>query len=262
MKASIRYWLFVLLLILGDQLSAQEKSDSLFAPFVVHIDIDKESFLIGTLDDYRGHKQSFTVGRDSASFLIKPLKEFNPDILQQFMENADGTYQFVDHYYPEEKNLALWIQSLFSSEFPDLQLTDNECEGRCIRLQSASLSEIINSYYDYDSASGTSVFLDTIYSGRLKPEKFQTFRQKLSFLAGAFLRSGYQTEADGYYLSMPNSTSKAKLCSSLLKEFDCENVTYEIFLDYIPVGHRVCFEPSETIGKLVEWVIAVREYLK
>jgi hypothetical protein len=27
-------------------LSAQEKSDSLFAPFVVHIDIDKESFLI------------------------------------------------------------------------------------------------------------------------------------------------------------------------------------------------------------------------
>jgi hypothetical protein len=171
-----------------------------------------------------GHEQSFTVGRDSSSFSIKPLKEFNPDVLRQFMENANGAYQFVDHYYPDEKNLALLIQSLFGNKFPDLHLIDRRYEDRqWIRLQSASLSERISSYYDYDSSSSVSVFLDTIYSGILKPERLQTLRQKLSFLAGAFLRNGYQSEADGYYLSMPNSPSKAKLCSSLLKEFARKN---------------------------------------
>jgi hypothetical protein len=251
-------------LILGGQISAQENKDNFLGSFVVSIEVDKESFLIGTLDDYLGHQQTFTIGRDSSSFLVNELKKANNiDILQQAMKSAEDYYQCVDLYYPDEKNLALLIHSLFSREFSDLHLIDNGCEGKCIRLYSASLTEIINNYYDYEqSGSNITVFLDTVYSGSLRPEKLQTFRQKLSFLAGAFLRDGHQSESKENYLSMPNSRSKAQLCSKLLEEFDCTNVVHEVFKDNIPCGNTVYFEPSETISKLIEKVKTIKENLE
>ncbi|MDR1458676.1 MAG: hypothetical protein LBI60_00450 [Bacteroidales bacterium] len=264
MKTNIKSWLFVLFLILGGQMSAQENKDGFFAPFDIHIDIDKESFLIGTLSDYIGHEQTFTVGKDSSSFWVRELEKTNNlDLLQKSMESAGHNYQLVDRYYPREKNLALLIQSLFCSKFSDLHLIDNGDDCKCIRLHSASLTEIINDYYDYkQSGHNMTVFSDTVYSGSLKPEKLQTIRQKLSFLAGAFLRDGYSSESEGYYLSMPNSVSKAKLCSNLLKEFDCKNVVHKVFEGNIPCGNTVSFEPSETIVELIKRVKTIEENLE
>ncbi|MDR1169478.1 MAG: hypothetical protein LBK97_01425 [Prevotellaceae bacterium] len=264
MKRNRKHWLFVLLLILGGQISAQENKDSLFAPFAVCMDVDKESFLIGTLDDYIGHQQTFTAGSDTCSFWIRELeKTNNSDHLQQAKESAGYHYQLVDSYYPREKNLALWIQTLFGDEYSDLYMIDTGHDGKGIRLYSASLTEIINHYYDYKlSGSNMTVFSDTVYSGSLKSERLQTVRQKLSFLAGAFLRDGYQSESKGYYLSMSNSRSKAKLCSKLLSEFDCTNVVHEVLKDHVPCGNIICFEPSETIGKLIEKVKAMKENLE
>jgi hypothetical protein len=251
----------MLFLILGGQISAQENKGSLFVSFDVHIDMDKESFLIGTLNDYMGHQQTFTVGSDSSGFLIKEIlkKADNPDLLPQFIESVKDRYQFVDGYYPEEKNLALLTQSLFSSEFPDLHLIES---SGGIRSYSASLSEIINGYYDYNPSGIMTVLFDTVYSGSLKLERLKTFRQKLSFLAGAFLRDGYSSESEGYYLSMPNSVGKAKLCSSLLKEFDCKNVVHKVFEGHIPCGNTVSFEPSETIAELIKRVKTIEENLE
>jgi hypothetical protein len=261
MKRNRKYWLFVLLLILGGQISAQENKSDLFAPFIVSIDFDKESFLIGTLNDYEGRKQTFTVGLDTANSGIKLLEKSAEglELLQQAKKGIDHYYQLVDSYYPQEKNIALLIQSLFSDEFLDLYVLGTEG----VALHSASLTEVINGYYDYTPLSSRrTIFADTIYSGRLKPERFETVRQKLSFLAGAFLRDGYQTEERGYHLSMPNSLSKAKLCAALLNEFDCTNVVHEVFKGYIPAGNIVCFEPSETIRKLIEWVKTMKGNLK
>ncbi|MDR1583275.1 MAG: hypothetical protein LBS55_08475 [Prevotellaceae bacterium] len=233
---------------------------------IVHeFEFDKESFLIGTLDDYMGHQQTFTIGQDSSSFLINELKKANNiDILKQAMESAGDYYQCVDSYYPGEKNLALLIHSFFSREFPDLHLVDKDCEGKCIRLYSASLTEIINGYYDYEQSGSRigTLFLDTVYQGSLKPEKLQTISQKLSFLTGAMLRDGHQSRLSGYYLSMPNSRSKAKLCSELLAEFKCNNILHQRYVDRIPSGNEVYFAPSETISKLIEKVITVKENLE
>jgi hypothetical protein len=264
MKASRKHWLFVLLLILEGQISAQENKDGPFAPFVVYIDVDQESFLIGTLDDYTGHCQTFTAGRDSSGFWTKELEKTNrPDLLQQLMKSAGHHYQLVDRYYPQEKDLALLIQSLFGDEFPDLYMVDPGGDAKNIRLHSASLTKVINGYYDYEpQGSNMTIFADTVYAGILKSERFQTVRQKLSFLAGAFFRDGRQTEERGYHLSMPNSRSKAKLCVALLSEFGCTDVVHEIFRDHIPVGNVICFEPSETIRKLIEWVNTTKATLK
>ncbi|MDR1582978.1 MAG: hypothetical protein LBS55_06930 [Prevotellaceae bacterium] len=231
---------------------------------IVHeFEFDKESFLIGTLSDYMGHQQTFTVGRDSSfimnmlkdSSFVEGVKASNIDL----MANADAKYQFIDGYSPNEKNLALLIQALFAGEFSDLYMTDGD---KGIRLHSAFLAKIINNYYDYRAGSSKTVFLDTIYQGYLKPEKLQTISQKLSFLTGAMLRDGYQSESEGYYLSMPNSVSKAKLCSELLLEFKCNNIVYKRYVDYIPCGNMVYFEPSEIISKLIEKVKTVKENLE
>ncbi|MDR1583623.1 MAG: hypothetical protein LBS55_10285 [Prevotellaceae bacterium] len=220
--------------------------------------------MIGTLNDYHGHPQTFTVGRDS-SLIMKMLKDsavvesLNADNID-VMKNADAQYQFIDGYSPNEKNLALLIQSLLGDNFSDLYMIDGN-KG-IIRLHSASLSEIINNYYDYTDKGGKTVFLDIVYRGSLKPEKLQTISQKLSFLAGAMLRDGYQSESEGYHFSMPNSVSKAKLCSELLLEFKCNNIVHKRYVDYIPIGNTVYFEPSEIISKLIEKVKTVKENLE
>jgi hypothetical protein len=252
------FYLLAFLLAFGGRVVAQDNHDNFF------IDIDKECFLIGTLDDYSGHWQTFTLGRDSSSHLIMAMKKTNNPFLQQALESADWYYQFVDRYYPSGKNLALLIQSLFGNEFPDLYMVDpGDDEAKNIRLHSASLTEVINGYYDYEPQGPyTTVFTDTIYTGILKPEKFQTVRQKLSFLAGAFLHDGCQTEERGYHLSMPNSLSKAKLCAKLLEEFECTNIVHEVFEDHIPCGNLIYFEPSETIRKLIEKVKTLDEILE
>jgi hypothetical protein len=257
--------LFILLLIPAMKSSAQEDvnlctgSDFIF---------EKESFLIGTLDDYWGHQQTFTVGRDS-SWVMRLLKDSTgkkePDTnnmdLSDLMKDADAEYQLIDGYFPHEKNLALLIQSLFDDEFSDLYMIDNNRDGKCIRLHSASLAETVNGYYDYRAGWKKTIFFDTVYQGYLKSEKLQTVSGKLSFLAGAILRYGHKSESEEYYLSMPNSLSKAKLCSELLLEFGCNNIVHKRYVSNIPCENKVYFEPSETISKLIEKVKTVKENL-
>jgi hypothetical protein len=57
--------------------------------------LDKQSFLISTLDDYMGHQQTFTVTTDSSY------------------------YEMVDVYFQNQKNIVLLIDSLFRTEYND-----------------------------------------------------------------------------------------------------------------------------------------------
>jgi hypothetical protein len=266
-----RFWLCIFLLMLTIQVSAQKgvnlctNSDFTF---------DKESFLIGTLDDYLGHQQTFTICRDSLlimsymqdSAFTKNIKEGYIS-LQEMIESADEKYQFIDTYcLMNEKKIASLIISLFIDEFPDLRMKEYfprlaQNAEECISLYSESLTKIIDSYYDYRPSSSNTIFSDTIYSGYLKSEKLRTSSQKLSFLTGAMLRSLYKSESERYYFSMPNSLNKARLCSELLKMFDCKNVVYECSDNYV-VGNLVYFEPSETISKLIEKVKTIKENLE
>jgi hypothetical protein len=260
-------WLFIFLLMLTIQVSAQNGvKDFMF---------DKESFLIGTLDDTFGHQQTFTVYQDSSMYLakdsafIKSMYEKGYFSLQEMIESADEKYQFVDSYclIEDGRKLALLIISLFSSEFPDLRMEKRfprlaQNVEKCISLYSKSLTKIIDSYYDYRFSSSKTIFSDTVYRGYLKPEKFQTDSQKLSFLAGTMFRYLYkEMESERYFFSMPNSLNKANLCFDLLKVFGCKNIIYERIENNCStvVSHTVYFEPSETISKLIEKVKTVKE---
>jgi len=189
---------------------------------------EKQSFLIGTLDDYNGHQQTVTATTDSTYF------------------------QFVDVYNQDQKYIALMIDSLFKNENNDFHMTNNGAP-KGFRLYSKSLSTKINSFYNFSPSGNSTVFHDTIYTGLIKQEKFLTKLEKLSFLAGAFLRNGGKTNTNDYFFTIPNSTSKAKFCVDILNEFNCLEVK-QVILNNIPVGNWITFKPSERILSMIKKV--------
>ena len=191
---------------------------------------DKTSFLIGTLSDYIGHEQTFTVS------------------------TGNNYFQLVDSYHKEETKLVALIDSLFKSEYKDLRTTNNGAPNG-IRIFSKSLSTVINDYFKYEpSFMGRTVEGDTIYMGSLKSEKLITDLQKLSFIAGVYLRFGGKTEANEYYFSMPNSLSKSKICAELLIKFKCTDVKYITKKERFPVANFILFEPSKRIEEFIKIV--------
>jgi DNA-binding transcriptional regulator WhiA len=196
-------------------------------------ELDKQCFLIGTLDDYMGHQQTFTATIDSSY------------------------YQMVDVYFQNQKNIALLIDSLFKGEYNDLYMT-NSGAPKGIRLYSRTLSGKINDYYNYLPSRTFTLYHDTIYTGYIKQDHILTKSEKLSFLTGAFLRACGKTDANEYFLSIPNSAGKAKLCAKLLQEFNCPDVKHIVSKNNIPVGNLIYFKPSEEILNIIKKVEAIK----
>jgi len=195
--------------------------------------LDKQCFLVGTLDDYMGHQQTLTATTDSTYF------------------------QMVDVYTQDKKNIALLVDSLFRTEYNDFHMTNNGAP-KGIRLYSKSLSAKINDYYKYSPSGTYTTYHDTVYTGYIRQEKLSTNTEKLSYIAGAFLKDGGKTDKNEYFFTIPNSTSKAKLCESLLTELNCKDVKYVILKNRIPVGHWITFKPSEQVQNMINKV----EYLR
>src|SRR5262249_2209987 len=110
---SIRY-LFLLSFLLNSFVSNAQFDDKKY---------DKESFLIGFLNEYMGYQRTFTNG-------------------------DDFYYQRVDIMGKEELKKALFIDSLFSSGYPDITIVNNGAPMG-IKLYSPTLSKKIDTYYEY-----------------------------------------------------------------------------------------------------------------
>ena len=251
---------------------------------------DKESFLVGILNEYMGNKRVFIAGID------------------------DFYYQRIDNFPQGELKNVLFIDSLFNSDYSDIYFTNNGARIG-IEMYSYNLSVVIDKYYEYkpyydrvidgDTLLGLSSVAfekylkitpslirtingDTIYSAELKNEIFETDKQKLSFLLGAFLRFGMCGTKEGepskmrieieksmpnspilhiidardpekvndkcikYCFSMPNVSNKAKICAELLKETGCTDVEYIINEDFIPSSCFVIFKPSQEVQELID----------
>jgi hypothetical protein len=177
---------------------------------------DMESFLLGTLDDYYERKQS------------------DDDIVD--------TYYQVDTFWPHGRTLAMFIDTLFSSAYDDLYVAESNLPQN-LALHSKQLSKTVNAYYDYGTGTGI-----------LKPDRFLTEQQKLSFIAGSILRHGViKTNISGVYcIAFPNSHNNAELCERFLNELGCRDVEYHIMHGHIPAGHMVYFKASSKINKIIQ----------
>ena len=204
--------------------------------------IDNEYFLIGTLSDYMGREKYKQVEKR------------------------------VDRYYQSEKKLCMSIDSIFRTSYPDLSLISKKDTITLkdeFNLYSESLAHSIEKFYDYAPSSrrlysGDADFLtsnfdsltkikdfytdyfDTIYTGKLKTNIFETELQKFSFITGAYIRFGGHSDSI-YHISVANSVSKVRALDELLKEIGCSNVEYKIEKNNIPVGHTVFFKPTDEL---------------
>lgn len=188
-------------------------------------EMDNSCFLLGTLNDYMGHQQSFTA------------------------KKTDSTYfQFIDIYAKNEERTANYLADFFKKDFPDIKVENNSL----IRIYSSLLSKHINTFFDYKFTGSSSVFSDSIYSGRIKKELLNDSIKQLSFLTGFFFREQVNPQYASYAINIPNSVSKANLITLFLKNFKCEDVIYEINKDFIPAVHRISFTPSPLIATIIK----------
>ncbi len=202
--------------------------------------IDHDYFLVGTLSDYMGREK------------YKKIEKR------------------VDVYYQSEKKMCLLIDSIFRPTYPDLVFSAEKNETTLkdeFELYSESLARNIEKFYNYepsgrkeysgeadfetlniDSLTKTkdfsTIYFDTIYTGKLKLDIFKTELQKISFIVGAYIRFGDYINSK-YQISIPNSASKVSVLVKLLKDIGCSDVKYEIKNKYIPVGHTVFFYPTD-----------------
>jgi hypothetical protein len=214
-------------------------------------EFDRECFLIGTLDDSMGHYQTFTANKsidevtDKVKWLFGKDLTFVPDTMRRQRITTYGNNGI----------LALFVTALFKNDYSDLRALrvcavspfvryygsevktaadpkDPVCNSTTnfeIELFSPSLAKTVAGYYhfDYDNVSALSSGGDIGFRGVINKEKIVTEAQKISFLAGFFMRYGRlknPNDNSRYSVHVPNSFSKSKECVDILKEFGCKNV--------------------------------------
>lgn len=204
------------------------------------IKIDYDFFLLGTLNDNMGREK---------------YKEVDCR---------------VDVYPQNSKSFVLFLDSVFKNKYPDLTVTTNKKTG-LIELHSKLLSKKMNNFYSFDpsermvyrgeadfdtlnldSLTKTPDFyktnFDTIYTGRIKSDIFKNSNQRLSFIAGAFIRFGGENDSL-CFISLANSTSKVNVVEEQLKMLKCSNVEYVMKKVYTQVWHTVYFTPTDELGR-------------
>jgi len=205
---------------------------------------DKEYFLIGMLNEYMGYQRAFNGG--------------------------NYWYQKVDFTSTQrELKYLLFIDLLFNFDYHDITIVNN---GASFRVYSPALSLKIDDYYFYQATGMRTMEGDTIYSGQLKKEKFETEKKKLSFLLGAYLRYGRNKDIISFSIQMlkreneldenknyenvtnaivmSNASTKVNFCKEILTYFGCKDVEY-VHRNSIPAGNHVFFTPSEKIQEII-----------
>ena len=192
--------------------------------------LDKEFFLLGTLDEYMGRCR--------------------------FGENDTQ----VDKYYPYEGHITSIIYSLFKKEYPDLECNVEPSGHK--KLISKKLSVKVNDYFSLKQKSGSKVFIDNqwlpIYEGNLKEDIFQSDEQKYSYLAGVFLRYGQMQGDTLRGIRFANSAGKVEVCKKLLEQLGCKDIKFKSE-DNIPRSNSFTFVPTKKLEAYLQKAMKLRK---
>jgi hypothetical protein len=239
------------------------------------------------MDYERGHYQIFTANKsiddidENVKWMFENSSKFTPDTMAcqrvtTFRYNADMQYP------------ALFIVSLFKNDYPDLRLLrvcsqccplkryygselksdyepeDSVCKKPCdIELFSRSLAKTVAAYYIFDcgkeSFRAVSSGGDIGYRGVINSEKIKSEAQKMSFLAGVFMRYGWIENGEEPYMTyFSGSFSAAKTVIYILKKFGCRHADYIEDVDVSQERYRFVFTPSSKIRQLLRLVYKLK----
>jgi hypothetical protein len=181
--------------------------------------IDRDFFLIGTLDDYIGRADNRSHPKQWGQVII---------IHQNFIGQIKR------------------IEEVASKKFKKLK-SRVDCRNchEFFYLKSIRLSRKINSYYTFDKK------VSSLYRGTLNCQKIATATkiQKLSFVSGLFLTTG---EKSGQYrISIYNSRERFECLKKILKDLNTD-ILDEKITEGIPWSYVIDFAPDLTLKKYLE----------
>lgn len=231
----MRNLLFILLLASSAHLCKGQSSN---------VKLNDDYFLLGTLNDYMGRDKYKEVGN------------------------------LVSGYCQSDRALVFFLDSVFKKQYPDLKVMQLTKGIYRFKIEAPGLAQKMNDCYSFspsgrlvysgkedlntlnlDSITKTKDYLtkycEPIYTESIKEDVFKNDTQRLSFLAGAYTRFGGKNDSL-YFISIPNSTSKVKVATELLKALKCTHVEYITKANYIPAGHTVYFKPTEELKRYFE----------
>ncbi|ADY50621.1 hypothetical protein Pedsa_0032 [Pseudopedobacter saltans DSM 12145] len=187
---------------------------------------------------YNFHALAQTENKSLNEFLILgTLKDYMGRNLDPRQENL------LDRYDPSESVMKSIIDSLIRVTYPNEVYHGIEIGANTI--SSKFLADRFNRFYSYTESSSYTTQGKPILTGKLRDNIMPKEKEKLAFLAGAFLRFGSISDT-AYRITIANSLSKANVCDKLLKELGCKPY-YNIRRNYIPVGHDIFFHPTPKV---------------
>lgn len=192
---------------------------------------------------------------DNLCVLIGTLNDYNG---RQIVRLDDK----IDSFFGTEEQLVVYLYSILKNDYPDLAIINQNISKHLFNfdLESSLLKKKVDHYYDYEFANKWSSNGDSIFVGTLKPQMLKTKAQKLSFLAGTYLKFG-EVKDHKYYIRIANSLSKTKICVDLLQKLGCSKVEYHIYKDRIPNGHEIVFVPTKLVKTYLDEFIELKQKL-
>ena len=160
---------------------------------------------------------------------------------------------------------------------------DNERGGGPFRVSSPTLSQKIGDFYIYEPTMRLNVYNEPMYNVRLKKERFETPKQKLSFLLGAYVRHGRKMDTLSSLISWYkseglldvnknfNNATNAILMSSIwdkenyyaeiLTDFNCTDIEY-IDIEMFPSMYWIFFVSSAKIQEVISYAEHLNEQIE
>jgi hypothetical protein len=183
----------------------------------------REFFILGTLNDYMG-------------------RSFDP-----------RDKNLLDRYDGLVASLSIAVDSLLKVDYPVsicfVKKYDDPNGFPNADIFSDTLAKKFNNYYEYDKEAE---------AGKLRNNIFKSDEERLSFIAGVFVRYG-RIHGSTYEINVGNSLSKAQVFFELLKSFKIR-ARYKL-MKYIPYTHHVYFHPDKKLQAYLGHFMYLRKRL-
>nr|WP_315147108.1 hypothetical protein [uncultured Flavobacterium sp.] len=188
--------------------------------------------------------------KDSINFKTEINSDF---FILGTLSDYMGRFQYVDRknqidrYYPYEEPITKYIAKFINENYKIVVDTVFKTSRHSEFFSSKLAKEIHTKYFDEKGS-----FIDSTLNSEVK---------KYSFLTGVYYRYGEHLEGNIYKIQIANSP-KDKEIYQILKDLECDKLTYNFLRGYIPSSDIFYFEATPRMIKYFNTVKKEKEELQ